>query len=133
MATVDSGSTECVTNEEEAGGIPTEPSPQSEAGIVYEVANSATVPNEGQKKCEVLARGMHWPKKMNLAVAKVHKTLLSVGRMTRAGHTIVFSDVHGNYIENNFTGERTPMRKVGHLYEVDLWIRSPQTPFVRPG
>ena len=124
VATEDSGSTETVTSEVECPGIETVESPQSKAGVTYEVANSETVANDGQKECEVMARGMAQPKGMDLQVAKVHKTLLSVGLLTKAGNTVVFSDVYGNYILHNHTGEYIPMRKVGALYEVDLWLRA---------
>lgn len=133
-ATVDSGSTETVTSEEACPGVKTVPSPQSKSGVVYEVANSDIVPNEGQKICDVAAEGMMAPKKMVIQVARVHKTLLSVGRLTRAGNTVVFSEVHGDYIENNFTGERIYMKRTGNLYEVDLWVRTASASgFGRPG
>ena len=57
-------------------------------------------------------------------VAEVHKTLLSVSKMARAGHTTVFSEVEGNYIPNDYTGERVWMKKRDGLYLVDLWVRA---------
>ena len=127
-ATVDSGCTESVTNEEECSNVETVPSPQSRSGVVYEVANAETVENEGQKCCEISAQGLQGTKALTLQVAKVHKTLLSVAKLAKAGNTVVFSDVYGNYVENNFTGERIHMRKRGNLYEIDLWVRAAAFP-----
>ena len=68
------------------------------------MANSATVKNRGEKVCEVIAPGLAGPKGMTRQVAKVHKTLLSLGRLAKAGWSSMFSDVKGNFIENNSTG-----------------------------
>ena len=127
-ATIDSGSTETVTNEEECDNVATEPSPQSLAGVVYECADKGIVANKGQKVCEVGATGFWRPKKMTLQVAKVHKTLISVGKLEEAGNSVVISRRWGAYIEDDQTGERTYMRRRGGLYEIDLWVRT----FPRP-
>ena len=121
--TVDSGAGESVTNEEDCAGVETVPSEQSQRGVVYEVANKQTIPNEGEKRCEVTTPHMWWPKQLVFQVCKVHKPLLSVGKLKRAGNTVVFSKRHGNYIENDWTGEKIMMREVGNLFEVDLWVR----------
>ena len=127
-ATVDSGSTENATNEESVENVETEPSPQSIRGVSYECANSGTVTNDGQKICETWAEGFRGTKKMILQVAKVHKTLLSVYKLEKAGHSVIFSNKYGAYIENDYTGERVYMKRKGGLYEVDLWVRSFRRP-----
>ena len=101
-------------------------------GVVYEVANSETIENRGPTECEVWAAGMSGTKGMTIQIAPVHKTLLAVSKLTKTGHTVVFSDIYGNFIENNYTRERIYMRKTGtsatgNLYEVDLWVRCPFT------
>ena len=76
-ATVGSGSTETVSNKDEATNVEVTESAKSKQGVEYEVANSATGKNLGEKICEVMAPGLAGPKAMTLQVAKVHKTLLS--------------------------------------------------------
>ena len=56
-------------------------------------------------------------------VCDVHKPLLSVAKLGRAGYRTVLEDTHSNFIENRTTGERLNIRKNGNLYEVDLWVR----------
>ena len=65
--------------------IPTLPSNQSKAGTSYEVADGGETPNIGEQKCLMLKTGCHFPKKIILQVADVHKPLLSVTRAADAG------------------------------------------------
>ena len=128
-ATVDSGSTETVTNEEDCSNVETMPSQKSQAGVIYECADKSIVENKGEKICEVGAQGFMSSKKMTLQVANVHKTLISVHRLEEAGNSVMISRKWGAYIENDITGERTHMKRRGGLYEIDLWVR----PFARRG
>ena len=46
----------------------------------------------------IMAEGLGSPKTLDIQVANVHKTLLSVGKLARAGNSVMFSEVFGNYI-----------------------------------
>ena len=49
VMTVDSGATESVMGPEHAPGVPATPSPQSVAGVLYEVANGTKIKIQGEK------------------------------------------------------------------------------------
>jgi hypothetical protein len=47
-------------------------------GAEYEVANGATIPNLGERRCEVMTVGSLQAKRITFQVADVHKPLLSI-------------------------------------------------------
>ena len=56
-------------------------------------------------------------------VCEVNKALLSVSRMVQAGNKVIFSS-SGSYVEDEGTGERTPLREQGGMYMLKLWVKS---------
>ena len=50
----------------------------SRNGIEYEVVNGESIPNLGEKRCQVVTIGSMSPKKIIFQIADVHKPLLSV-------------------------------------------------------
>ena len=48
------------------------------AGAEYEVANGESIPNLGERRCEVMTVGSLAPKRIVSRVAAVHKPLLSI-------------------------------------------------------
>ena len=67
-------------------GIPITPSMQSMRGMEYEVATGASIPNLGEKRCEMWTEGASAPKAISMQVADVHKALLSITRIADAGY-----------------------------------------------
>ena len=55
----------------------------SRNGAEYEVANGATIPNLGERKCEVMTVGSLQAKRITFQVADVHKPLLSISGCQR--------------------------------------------------
>ena len=55
---------------------------------------------------------------MRFLVSDVKKPLASVSSMNDEGNTIVINRKWGNYIENDITGEKIPMERVGETFEM---------------
>ena len=88
--TVDSGAADTVGPKHIAQGIPIKPTKASKEGKHYRAANGTQIKNYGQKRLEGLDnKGTKTG--ITIQVADVHKTLASVGKMTEAGNTIIFS------------------------------------------
>ena len=53
--------------------------------------------------------------------------MASVGKICSAGNRVVF-EPEGGYIQEISTGKSTPLRKQGHVYMLDAWVkaRSPE-------
>ncbi len=54
-------------------------------------------------------------------VADVNKALLSVSRMAKSGHRVVF-DVE-SYVGDKETGERMWLTEEGGMYALKLWVK----------
>ena len=55
-------------------------------------------------------------------VCDVNKPLLSVKKVLKAGHRVVF-DEDGSYIEDKVTGETMSLREESGMYVLKLWVR----------
>ena len=88
--TVDSGAADTVGPKHIADQLPIRPTKASREGKHYRAANGTQIRNYGQKRFEGIdKRGTKTG--ITIQVADVHKTLASVGKMTEAGNTIIFS------------------------------------------
>ena len=76
--TVDSGACISVMPIGSCEGIDIIENELSRNGAEYEVANGATIPNLGERRCEVMTVGSLQPKRITFQVADVHKPLLSI-------------------------------------------------------
>ena len=52
---------------------------------------------------------------------KLKRNSAAIGRICSEGNRAIFDD-DGSYIENKATKAKIPMRKVGGLFEFDLWL-----------
>ena len=124
---VDSGAGETVMAEEELPEIDTQASWGSRHGQSYEVANGEEIDNEGEKKFiahMTTTEGRDsGGKSITAQVCKVHRPLMSVKRMCRAGHRVVFDD-DGSYVENKQTGERLTIVEEDGDYLLDVWVKT---------
>ena len=93
-------------------------------GTEYEVANSAIITNLGERRCLMRTSEKGAILNMKWQVVDVHKPLLSVGKMNDQGHECVFKKDCA-YIELANGGGRLPLRKNGGVYELEVWVRSP--------
>ena len=109
--------------------IPIQPSMQSLRGLEYEIANGASLPNLGERRCEMWTDGMSKPKQIKMQVADVHKGLLSLSRCADLGLESRFGATMGCLIDSE-SGEVTPLQRRGNLYVLRAWVRA--APFGRP-
>ena len=63
------------------------------------------------------------PLRMKMQVAKVKKTLASVGEMVDANDRVVF-DKAGRYKEDKKTGEKTPVRRENETFKYGIWVKT---------
>jgi hypothetical protein len=97
----------------------------------YEVANSESIPNLGERHLAVWTDGALQPRHMCMQVANVHKPLLSLSRCADLGFESRFGKTAGALVDK-WTGEVIPLRRVGNLYMLRAWIRAapnPDSPF----
>ena len=122
---VDSGAGETVVDESDLPTVETRDSWGSLHGQKYEVANGETIDNEGEKTFVGYATGEDGSsqgRRVTAQVCKVHQPLLSVKKMCKAGHRIVFDDEE-SYVENKVTGEKISIEEDDNGYGLDLWVR----------
>ena len=94
----------------------------------YEVATGESIPNLGEKRCEMWTEGASAPKLISMQVADVHKALLSLSRCADMGFESRFGAAFGCLIDT-VTGEVTPLQRRRNLYRRKAWIRA--APFGR--
>ena len=128
--TADTGACDTVVPKDMMPGIPVTPSLQSLKGLEYEVASGNSIPNLGEKRCEMWTEGSSAPKAIAMQVADVHKALLSLSRCADMGFESRFGATMGCLIDT-ITGEVIPLQRRGNLYILRAWIRA--APFGRPG
>ena len=104
----------------ECKGIPIEDSELSLQGEEYEVANGASIPNFGERKCLMMTRGSNVPKKILFQVADVHKALLSVTRAADMGFECHLGK-KGGYMLDTVSNEKVPIEREGNLYTMTVW------------
>ena len=127
--TADTGACDTVIPKLMCPGIPITPSMQSLRGMEYEVATGESIPNLGEKRCEMWTEGATSPKSIAMQVADVHKALLSLSRCADMGFESRFGSAFGCLIDT-VSGEITPLQRRGNLYILRAWIRA--APFGRP-
>jgi hypothetical protein len=127
--TADTGACDTVIPKLMCPGIPITPSMQSLRGMEYEVATGESIPNLGEKRCEMWTEGATSPKSIAMQVADVHKALLSLSRCADMGFESRFGSAFGCLIDT-VSGEITPLQRRGNLYVLRAWIRA--APFGRP-
>ena len=88
---VDSGATESVVPEDMLESIETKEGPAAKRGVQYEVANGIRIPNLGEKSSQAHTEDGA-VRSITAQVCDVNKALLSVSRMVKAGHRVVFDE-----------------------------------------
>ena len=142
--TADSGAVDTVGPKHIAQGIPIKPTKASKEGRHYRAANGTQIKNYGQKRLEgVDKKGTSTG--ITIQVADVHKTLASVGRMTDADNTIIFSkgrsiitsDPDGEVAGAAFRAckpmKTTELEKKNGVYTFDMWIERQADNYQSPG
>ena len=135
--TVDSGACVTVMPVGICMGISILQNAQTRAEVEYEVANGQTIPNLGERKCEVMTAGSSIPKRITFQVADVHKPLLSITGCADMGYDCYLGK-EGGSLRDRTTGEIIPLERKDSLYVVKMWVRQDPTvnvsqPFAGPG
>ena len=103
------------------------PSYQTRHEMEYEVANGASIPNLGERKCIICTPGSLEEKRITFQVVDVHKPLLSVTRAADAGYDCLLTDA-GGAPSLRLGGDRIPIRRKGDLYVMRYWVKSDSDP-----
>ena len=132
---MDSGACVSVMPENMCEGISIMENDLVRAGAEYEVANGESIPNLGERRCEVMTVGTLAPKRIVFQVAAVHKPLLSISGCADMGFDC-FLGKEGGSLRDRTTGETIPLIRKGSLYVVRMWVRqdaaAKAVPFTRP-
>ena len=59
-------------------------------------------------------------------VCNVHRPLMSVKRMCKSGHRVIFDD-ESSYVENKQTGEKLRIIEEDGEYLLDVWVKAKET------
>ena len=97
----------------------------SHSGAEYEVANGATIPNLGERRCEVMTVGSIQAKHIVLRVAGVHKPLLSISCCADMGFDC-FLGREGGSLRDRFTGALILLERHG-MHVVKMKVRQDPT------
>ena len=108
-------------------GIAILPSEMSRSEEDYEVANSAPLPNLGERHLAIWTEGASQPRHMCMQVANVHKPLLALSRCADLGYESRFGK-HADALVDTDSGEVIPLHRVGNLYMMRAWIRAAPHP-----
>ena len=104
----------------------------SKSGASFTGAEGSKLPNLGEKDIhgftnEGLAVDMTWQ-----VAGKLRKNLAAISKVCDQGNRAVF-DNDGSYIENKVTKAIIPMKRVGGLFEFDIWISRPKGEAIKTG
>ena len=88
--------------------------------MLYEVANTATIPCLSERRLEMWTEGASSSRSMAVQVAAVHKPLLSLGRCADAGFESRFGKTAGCLIDSG-SCEIIPLHRRGNLYFLKCW------------
>ena len=103
------------------------PSPASQAGVHYVVANNGRIANEGEADFEFQTQDGK-PLSWLFQIAEVNKTLAAVSALVDAGNKVVFDkdDETGldiSFITNKETGTSIKMRRERNVWVIDVYVR----------
>ena len=117
-------------------GIPIIDNIFSKSGVEYEVANGESIPNLGERRCEIMTVGSLVPKRIIFQIADVHKPLLSITACSDMGFDCYLGK-EGGSLRDRVAGETIPLDRQGSLYTLKMWVRQdqghkPDSGFSRP-
>ena len=118
---VDSGASETVIPPSILQHVHTTTGEASKRGVLYEVANGERIPNLGEKVFMGLTDTEGHQRGVRAQVCDVSKPLMSVSRLVKAGHTVVFSH-GGSYIVDGNTSERIALTENNGMFTLRLWV-----------
>ena len=111
---VDSGACDTVMPISMCGHILVISTPESRAGLEYEVANGASIPNVGERHCLVMTEDSQTMNKLIFQCADVHKALLSVANVADMGFECLLVE-EGGILRDVASGGSIPLHRRGNL------------------
>ena len=91
-------------------------------GIQYEVADGTLIPNLGENTFAAVSdAGV--ARQMKPQVCEAKKARLSVHRCVQSGNRVVFA-ASGSHIQDETSGETTPLTEKGGMYMLRLWVEA---------
>ena len=115
---IDSGACASVMPTSWCSHVPSNETPQSQAGDYFRAANGNKIYHEGEKVISMMTQEGAL-RDMKFTVCDVSKALGSVSQMCKTGHRVAFNfswSNQGSYIEHISTGERLWLQEEGGLY-----------------
>ena len=94
----------------------------SRNGHEYEVANGQSIPNLGEKCCDMMTEDSTMLKKIVFQCADVHKALLRVSAAADLGYECTLGR-NGGCLRDVETGDVVPLRRRKNLYVMRAWVR----------
>ena len=118
---IDSGAAECVCGLNHFSGANVKEAKALTTGVQYVCVDGGRIPNFGEQSIQSLTtEGAKFD--VVSQVTQVDRPLLSVSKLTKAGHTVKF-ERSGGYIVNGITGALTKFRLQSDVYILDLWVK----------
>jgi hypothetical protein len=100
--------------------------------VEYITADGGKIPNLGEKSVNGLSAEGH-KMAIRFQVASVSKPLISVAKLTAAGHKVTFGEDSGSIV-NGTTGTETVFEKKDGVFVMRIWMprsNATATPFTR--
>ena len=120
--TVDSGTCVTVMPKGMCTGISVLENLLSTEGAEYEVANGQSIPNLGERRCEVVTGGSTSAKRITFQVADVHKPLRLITACADMGFDC-FLGPEGGMLRDRHTQEVISFYRKGTFYTMKMWVR----------
>ena len=102
----------------------------SREGAEYEVANFQSIPNLGERRCEIITVGSPTAKRITFRLTDVHKPFLSITACADMGFDC-FLGSEGGMLRDRHTQEVIPLDRKGTLCTMKMWVR--QDPSINIG
>ena len=121
---MDSGACDCVAPPDTFPGIPIMQTTASRDGLEYTAAGGHRIPNLGMCRPVVFTVDGEC-NAMAFQMAAISKPLGAVSKFEEAGYEVRFRrpERGGSFIECERTGKKTPLRKSGGVYFLDVWMK----------
>ena len=126
---VDSGASDHVVPANEIPGIETVAGEASKKQVHYVAADGGRIPNLGEQHLQLIMAD-NKRVRVTFQVADVTRPILSVSRLSEAGHKVSFSK-EGGTITHGVSGAVIPFTRFKGVYVLEAWVDEPVAGFPR--
>ena len=117
--TVDSGACDTVMPASMCGHVSMTSTHESRAGLEYEVANGASIPSLGERRCFMMTENSNTMKRIVFQCDGVHKALLSVANVADLAYECIMTK-DGGCLKDEVTRDVIPLHRRGILYYTSM-------------